>query len=288
MSVNMDTGLWQCFRTKEYGNFIKLVAEVECTSYDMANIKIRKKIFDSTGVWMFDEDMPTTPEVKPLNPSSIHSEMKNFKLLSSKSLHSSSMAEKMAWRFVRDRKLTSQKFYLGVSGKYLNRLIIPYEHEGSLFYFQARRLYSQGMKYLNPTFLEYGVKSSDILLPFDKTEKYVVVTEGPLDALSLQESGVNATSLQGSVLSKAQLEELKGLRIILAFDNDEAGVHGMVRARQLLRGKNLNAPYICAPPKKYNDWNDFLVGESPLEVLKHLTKNVKKYDFSYELNELLD
>jgi len=288
MSINLDTGLWQCFRTKEHGNFVNLVAEVECITYDTANVKIRKKIFDFTGEWLFDEDMPLTPEAPSIGTISVNDELKNFKLLSSTSLKSSSLSEKMAWKFIRDRKLTSQRFYLGVSGKYLNRIIIPYEHNNTLFYFQARRLYSQGMKYLNPKAQDYGVKSSDVLLPFKSSEKYVIVTEGPLDALSLKESGMNATSLQGSILSKAQLNELKGMRIILAFDNDAAGRHGMEKARQLIRNKNLEAPYICPPPKKYNDWNDFLVDTSPLEMLKHVKETVKKYDFSYELNELLN
>ena len=172
-------------------------------------------------------------------------------------MYSESLIEKIACKFVRFRGLTGQRFYIATGGNYANRLIIPFEDYNGMFYFQARNLMGTGMKYLNPTYKEYGVKSSEILFPFDSYESYVVVVEGPLDAIALQSLGVNSTSIQGSFMSYFQLKEIADKKIILSFDNDEAGRAGMAKALQLVRTKNLPSPYTVQPPEKFKDWNEF-------------------------------
>ena len=36
MSINLDTGLWQCFKSGEKGNFIHLFAKLESLTYKLA------------------------------------------------------------------------------------------------------------------------------------------------------------------------------------------------------------------------------------------------------------
>ena len=143
------------------------------------------------------------------------------------------------------------------------------------------------MKYLNPTSKEYGVKSSDILLPFDSIEKYVMVTEGPLDALSLKSLGVNATCTQGSNLSTEQARLLKGRYIILSYDNDTPGKDGMEKARKTILSKNVGSPYAVQPPKRFKDWNDFLVAAPKRDILCHINQNISKMDYMRTVSELL-
>ena len=188
---------------------------------------------------------------------------------------------------VRSRGLEDQKFYVATGGKYVNRLIIPYEDYNGLYYFQARNLLGGGMKYLNPTNKEHGVKSSEVLFPFDSFESYVLVVEGPLDAIALQGIGVNATSIQGSFMSRHQLKDLSDHKIIRSFDNDAPGKEGMEKALRLIRFKNLPIPWRVQPPKRFKDWNEFTMQATKKDVITHINKNVCKMDFNFRVSELL-
>jgi len=285
MSINLETGLWQCFKSKEQGNFVRLVSVIEDISYSEAHVFLQKQLFD-TPEKLFHTPNKEKPQ-STIVESEIEKEIKNFKKLTFESQNSSSLPEKLAYRFAIARKIDPTKLYIGVSGKYINRLIIPYEDNHGLFYFQARLIMGQGMKYLNPSYKEHGVKSSEILYPFDESENYVLVTEGPIDALSLQNIGVNATSTQGSMFSYAQLDYIKNKTIILSYDNDDAGMEGMEKALKMIRTKNLKTPYIVQPPKEFKDWNEFVIASNPSQVKSYISSNVKKMDYNYNISVLL-
>jgi len=285
MSINTETGLWQCFRTKEHGNFLQLVALCEDVHYSDAYKIIGSKLFDCPEK-LFDDSIP--PQKELYNCNNIIDEACNFKKLIG-GIDTSSVSECLAIKFLYKRKLPLNKFYFGNTGKYANRLIIPYEDKDGLFFFQARQLINNGMKYLNPASKDCGVKSSDILYPFNKLDTYVVVTEGPLDAITLQHIGINATCTQGSSLSRSQLKELKDskLNIIISYDNDEAGMYGTEKTLQQMINSHMKTPYVVKPPKKFKDWSDFYVASNKKHVTKHINKNVRKLDFFYRINELL-
>ena len=288
MSINSDTGLWQCFKTKEKGNFLHLVAAVEDISYGEATILLQRKLFDTPEKLFENISKIRKTQSVLTSGDSIQNELKNFKRLSKASVVSDNLTERLAFRFAITRKLDPSKLYVGVTGKYVNRVIIPFEDSHGLFYFQARQLTGFGMKYLNPSFAEYGVKASEILYPFKKEESYILVTEGPIDALSLQNIGINATSTQGSIFSQNHLKELSSKKIILAYDNDEAGDRGIQYARRLIRSKNLPEPYTVRPPQQFKDWNDFIIEASAVEVQAWVSETVTRMDFNYELSALLD
>ena len=288
MSINSETGLWQCFKSKEKGNFLHLVSAVEGISYGEASVLLQRKLFN-TPEKLFQVTKSLRDKQESISKGkTIQDEIKNFKRLSKASVVSDLLTERLAYKFALSRKINPNKLYVGIKGKYVNRVIIPFEDSKGMFYFQARQLTGFGMKYLNPSFAEYGVKASEILYPFDREESYILVSEGPIDALSLQNIGINATSTQGSVFSKSHLKELSGKKIILAYDNDEAGDNGISYARRLIRSKNLPTPYIVRPPKQFKDWNDFVVEATSTEVKAWIAKTVTKMDFDYNLTELLD
>ena len=149
-----------------------------------------------------------------------------------------------------------------------------------MFYFQARALDWETPKYLNP--LGTYVKPSNILYPFREEEDYVVVCEGPLDAISLQLQGVNATCTMGSKISEVQAQILSefGGKILMGYDNDEAGKRGFEKF-DLLRKINMMADfYICPPPSPYKDWNEAHQGKEDLE--EWVKNNTHKYDYEYK------
>ena len=138
-----------------------------------------------------------------------------------------------AMAYLLQRKLykdESSRFYLCREGRYENRIVVPYMFGDEMYYFQARTIpgYDGFPKYLNPS-SKTGAKCSEILYPYDDQADSLVVTEGPFDAITLQNCGVNATCTQGSHVSNTQMQELSDFpgKVIVSYDNDDAGKDGL-------------------------------------------------------------
>lgn len=284
MSINLDTGLWQCFKSGEQGNFIKLYAYLENMSYSRAEAELLFKDLIETGNFC-----SYTP------PKTIITEKEQFRLeaVTVEDLDSEDLIINRAWDFIFSRGLYNLKevdqpvFYIDREGRYRDRIIIPFhDDDGEVFYFQARTLANKQPKYLNPPSASWP-KSSNILYPFKETEKEVIVCEGPIDALSFQVQGVNATSTQGSDVSEAQILELAefGKKIVVAYDNDEAGAKGMKRFDKMRKIKRMAEIYICHPPSEFKDWNEAHINGCDLR--KHIDEHARLYDYDYIMDHLL-
>lgn len=287
LSVNTETGLWQDFKAHESGNFAQLVSAIEDIPYHAALKFLRGKLFETPEA-LFEVSSIRTETQKPLSKNSIEEVFKSFKKFSCNSISQNNLYERLAKKFVISRKLESFGFYIGNRGRYANRLIIPYysNREKKQFYFQARNLGVVGVKYLNPSREFCGVKSSDILFPFKEDSDYVFVTEGPLDAISLQLNGMNATCTQGSMMSHAQAAQIKDKQIIFAYDNDDSGRAGIVQARKLLLNKNVKDFCVARLPGAIKDWNELHVKcDSKSLFRKTVIDGLKIMDFEFEVNE---
>ena len=279
MSINIDSGLWQCFKTGRTGNFTSFYAHVENVPYFRAQRDLLIKNFEFLGEEVPELDRPTqthteldTSKLEPISLSSAYSDNKDILL---------------AWSFLFGRKLfdeTSEEkdpFYLCMHGKFHNRIIIPFRKDNVVYYYQGRTVCDARPKYLNPS-TEIAPKPSNILYPYDEEADMLVVCEGPLDALSLQLNGVNATCTIGSSVSPTQAEALstfKG-RIIMGFDNDAAGKRGIEKFDILRRERNMNKFDVCFPPEKYKDWNDAHVANEDLN--SYITLLRVGYDYEYK------
>ena len=289
LSVNTESGLWQDFKAHETGNFAQLVAAVEDIPYDAALKFLRSKLFDSPE-HLFEISSLRVENQKPVKTNSIKELFQNFKAFDPKQIDADNLTDRLAQKFITSRKLTRFDFYICRSGRYANRLIIPYAYDDSdPFYFQARNLSLMGIKYLNPSKEFTGVKASDILFPYKDDADYIFITEGPLDAISLQLNGLNATCTQGSKLSHAQAEQLRDKQVIFAYDNDEAGWKGILDAKQMFLNKNKNEFCIARLPLGIKDWNDLHVrAKSKKEFKGWLVNGLKDFDFEFEVTEALD
>ena len=283
MSVNVDSGLWQCFKTGRSGNFIRLYAEEEGIPYFKAQRDLIIKNFEFLGEEVPELDTPEqqleldTSKLIPINLDSVDSDNKK---------------EVDAWNFLFGRALFSLNeeeeapFYLCTEGRFADRIIIPFKSEDTVFYFQARAIYDQSPKYLNPS-TEIAPKPSDILYPYDEDEEYLVVCEGPLDALSLQRKGINATATIGSSVSPRQAEILSTFRgkIILGYDNDEAGQRGIDKFDRTRKEMRMTGFEVCPPPSGYKDWNEaHIAGE---DMFSWIMDKSQAYDFEYQIKSSL-
>jgi len=285
--VNLDTGLWTDFKSGEKGNFFQLVAHLENVPFSSAKNYINKLAFDK-GASLFEVSTLSVDNTPIKAGRTISEDLKSFlPVFPKKDINSSSILKKLASKFAVDRKLTGFKYYVGKTGRYFQRIIIPYEHKGTPFYFQARTLLNHDPKYVNPSKGLYGIKTSEILYPFDEELPYVFVTEGPLDAMSLVAAGFNATCTQGCKMSTVQARTLKNKKVIIAYDNDESGRHGSSEAKKRLLAQRNSNIYSVTPPKEFNDWNEFWSSSSLATFDDYVKGNIVKADWELDFNELL-
>ena len=141
-------------------------------------------------------------------------------------------------------------------------------------------------KYLNPS-SENGVKSSNILYPFDFEREHLCICEGPADAISLNLNGLNATCTVGSTISHVQMQTLREFegRIILAYDNDEAGQRGIEKFESLRKKYMMPTFSVCTPPFNYKDWNE--AHQAGEDLYEWFTEKTYEYNFENKsLNSL--
>ena len=278
LSINTETGLWQDFLTGEVGNFIKLYAFLEDKSYHASESELLIKT-------LFKGDEAKLPKVKKaVEEKTILGDLLE---VSATSHESDDPMVQAAWCFLFERKLLDLEddrfvYFLEKSGKYKNRLIIPFSKNDVMYYFQARALdNSQFPKYLNPS-VEEGVRPSHILYPFDEEASSLTVCEGPLDAISLQLQGVNATCTMGCSVSQEQLDILKDFKgeIILGYDNDAAGTRGLEKFDRLRKGKMMSEISLCPLPKGFKDWNEAHMKDFNLK--NWVDQETVKYDYEYK------
>ena len=97
----------------------------------------------------------------------------------------------------------------------------------------------------------------------------IYVTEGPLDAMWLDQAGYPAVALLGAYMSKAQAELLQEFpvgEVVLCFDNDEAGQIGLGKALTVL-GDGVRVSYVRIP-EPYKDVQDIRKSDILDTVLK--------------------
>lgn len=287
MSISLETGLWQCFKARTSGNFVKLYSILENVSYRVAYNKL---IYESyANLNTFKNEVTAGNTKRTLFDIDKFLEEKCKKLISDGKVEKwaedakpKSLASK-ALDFLDNRNLTnSGVYYVCTEGKYCNRLIIPFMFEDEVVFFQGRSLSDEHFpKYLNTE----GIKAQEILHPFDFEADTLYITEGVLCCKTLIQLGYNATCINGSNPSRSQMIQLKQFegKIILAMDNDDAGWNAM-RKFDDLRKKLLMPTFDVVIPK-LKDWNDMSV--KGIELLPYL-KDSEPYDWRYSLGRRLN
>jgi len=277
-SINTTTGLWQDFKAHRQGNFIQFVAQTEKISYLQAESKV---VFEN-----IEEDYVYTPPKSRIVQTKLDIDSSSWIPIDVYSCYNSNTSVQLAWKYLWDRKLFNMEFpqdepyYLASDGDYKNRIIIPFRGiDGAIYFFQARSLSGEGPKYLNPE----NMKASNFLYPYLNSNE-VMVCEGPLDAISLQLEGINATSTMGSSPSIFQLEIMKegNCKIIIAYDNDGAGKRGIEKIEKMRKELMLPPIKICPPPPSYKDWNEARVKD--FNITQYVKENTKDYDIEYLIN----
>ncbi len=107
-----------------------------------------------------------------------------------------------------------------------------------------------------PSYEDCGSRKSDFLYGFDNVEpgQDVFITEAIIDSYSV---GKDCLASGGADISNEQIKKLRSMmpgRIILAPDNDDAGIASLKKNYFRLNSRYPEIFYVL-PPCPYKDWN---------------------------------
>lgn len=140
---------------------------------------------------------------------------------------------------------------------YKHKIIIPFLQDGRIIFLQGRRLEQEQPKYLH---LKRPVPlyNRDALTETEKRQK-VYIAEGVFDAMMLEQNGYKAVGILGVNNFKPDYTELfKGLDVVLALDNDEAGERGTNELAKMfyLKGQGVSSKQL---PDGIKDITDYFI-----------------------------
>jgi hypothetical protein len=275
MSINLDTGLWRCFKTGKKGNIVYLYAHINKLPYRKAWEEFVFQEFLSEGVKKVNNVIEPVEDIPRMEKLDITKHTKEVVYLENRGF---------------DKLSDSNYFYVSKEPKFKNRIVLPFfKEDGTPFFFQARSMDNREPRYLNGKMY----KASEVLYPFDTlSESVLYVTEGVFDAISLRYLGFNSTSILGCFLSRAQMHQLRWYEgeIIFAFDNDKAGLEGLYNALRLANEFKMNNCRFATLPKGIKDYNEILkigkdgnprFGDVKIRNLDSL--ELAQYDLSFNL-----
>lgn len=136
---------------------------------------------------------------------------------------------------------------------YKDRIIIPVlDQEGKAIYFAGRRLHenTKGPKYKNAPGHMPG--------PFNyRPLPAVILVEGPIDAITLEQAGIPAISGFGTEsVRSAWADLLTNTHVTILFDNDEPGQEAATKVAKMLAKQGIHG-YIKKIPREFHDINEF-------------------------------
>lgn len=281
-------GAYHCFKTEKKGSLVKLIMIVDGCDRDTALSKlngcrsIRELEKELEEMFASEDGFVMEPEVKPLGlpmPPNCH-------LISELGLNN--RWRQKAESYLTGRKLPVDGLFICSDGRYKNRIVIPYyDKDGKLIYYNGRALHDSKCKYLGPP-KDVGVGKEDVVFMAGKwpiENSLVHICEGEFNALSLRQAELNAVACGGKNMSEKQALILKNYRIVLCLDRDHAGKAGTAKMSSMIANletaKNTSEKLLYViPPRGYNDWNEFLIKNSPALLHHYIVKNKRPLDYS--------
>jgi DNA primase len=125
-------------------------------------------------------------------------------------------------KFIEDRKVRPDQVFIAYKGQFQGRIIIPiFDKLKNVMYFQGRAIDDTIQpKYINPVAEKHNIILNEHIFTKDK---YIIVVEGLLDAMSIGNQGTTVLGREVSDLFLKRLQPLTTKGIILALDNDNEG-----------------------------------------------------------------
>lgn len=152
--------------------------------------------------------------------------------------------------------------------RFFNRVMIPIKDAyGSIVSFTGRDVTNDGYaKYLHGPITSVFKKSEIVwnlsnARPSMAEKEMVVLCEGQMDAIAINEAGIPAVATLGTSLSRSQLEQVTKYvsNVYVLYDSDEAGEKGLIRAFKIAQEADIDAVvYSVVLPANDTDPEDFI------------------------------
>ncbi len=232
--INADTGMWFCHtKCKHGGDIIELVQSVMKISFfdackliaDVSGFNIDEIKFTKEEVSLYKEAMKWFDAFKEeYKFKEYHLEIQEtFPVTSYRDL-TKDILEEYGVFFSRD-------FILSSGRPTHNKVGFPITFQGTIVGVDLRATKSNdNVKWLRQP---KGIDCGHTLYNYDKVyeseDNYVIIVEGIIDCLKLVQYGYNVLCTFGASITnrQKQLIEDLGLTVYIAYDGDEAGLHGV-------------------------------------------------------------
>ena len=269
--INDDSIVFNCFNCGVSGSFIDLYAHINGIDSRQAWRKLRNNSLDNL-------KSKLKPDKKIEKKEVIYSEFSDI-LKDCISLNDDidGIIKKKYYSILKDfynnRKIsTNIVLYIAYRGIWKNRIIIPIYDGKKMIYFQGRAITNDMLpKYKNPV----SEKSNIIYNKNNfKKDKYIVITEGILDALSIdnQSTVCLGASISDDFLKKVFNYTDKG--VIIALDNDSTGIKSVKNIMDKSAYRNQLRYFIM--PREYKhikDLNELKVSENIEDIYEFVVDN---------------
>lgn len=271
-------GVYHCWKTDQKGTLVSLVMQVEKCSFEQA-----LEILDTTSQSNLAELELKVQEIFA-NPTATTDKSQNNLTIPSGSykfdeLPSSNQFKVKAEEYLKSRKITTDRLFVCIHGRYKNRILIPYyDKNGKLIYYNGRYVgnYENALRYLGPP-KELGIGKGDVLYcpSWPKEGQKIYITEGEFDAISLFSCGFDSIALGGKSITETQINMIKGYVPVLCLDSDEAGSLALPKIATSLFQRGFSKVYYVRPCVEFKDWNGLLVQKGE-KILKHYVRTQEK------------
>lgn len=226
-SLNVETGLWTCFSRCGHGNFQQLVEKVLSYTWQEA-----KTWIDSNGQRTSLEDMLQGFE-KRFTYQELHfAQEPQFDWRQYyEGLNNYQMPQWLLDRGFTWDTINHWGFRYDIV---MDALVVPVFWEGNLVGTITRNTMPDKPKYQNSPELP---RDRIFFGEINRNRTDIILCEGVLDAVWLWQLGYHGVSVLGESLTQGQIQVLRNYRygsIVLALDNDEAGINGTRRAASAL------------------------------------------------------
>ena len=272
---NPQKNAYHCFKTDKSGNLFDLVSQIGKCSYQEAVGLLTDDNYLRTLEAKLDKFFATKQEAKPpvivpqlaLPPATFPI----AKLTGA--------FRKAAEDYVKSRHLSIANLLFCISGKYKNRIIIPYyDRTGALVYWNGRDI-GNGARYRGPDFKDVLVGKADVLFmeSWPPASSKVYLTEGEFDAMSLSQCHFYGCAIGGKVVSDKQVDLLRPYKVCICFDTDKSGAEALHNMGDKLIGNGIQEVSYVRPPANIKDWNKMLTGLGANLVGLYVASQEKPY-----------
>jgi hypothetical protein len=275
-----EHGAWRCWYTEEFGTLVGLVSRWESIPWDQAE----EKICDTPSLRMLEQKVheffghkEEVEEPVKLVEKKLEFPPFCFKI---NELSPSNHWAVAAKQYLYSRNLPIDNLYVCTDGKYKNRILIPYFDRDGLLQFYNCRTMDKRDNVLR--YMKCEESNQDDVLFFrewPRRGKKIYITEGELDAITLNLCGLYGCACGGKYLSDTQVEIIRqnGYEPVLAFDSDSSGEQAIMNIGETLLEKGFVEIGYIRPPKVYKDWNKMLVRRGRDIIKAYIDRFEKPY-----------